>query len=352
MNQEHTGQQDLTVAAYEEAERLAKAGLSADHIRAFSAATFLFHGYPDRAESDLAVIRYVDTMQEFNDPIRHHEKDLYSEDEGLLIRQLCDRVVELTRDRFGRAVRPWQGPLTTMKMFRAVQEVARIAGRKELTIFEIGPGSGHLGALLIGAGHRYTSSDIAQGFYLWQSLLGRALAGGSFVEGALQEKYPYTPQGRVAHIPWWHYATLYRASAIPRADVVISDHALGEMHPYAMRYTSQLIQMILKASPIGLLMFESIGEPRFHSEDAVRSHFARVGMDQYLSGGPTKAIGVSSKATRQFEKMFKEQPPTYNPSGSPKRLLGRDIVQILEEEAPLSYELYRFMGYDTPRPTG
>jgi hypothetical protein len=346
-----SGRPDLTVKAYAEAEDAARASLSADHIRAFSAATFRFHGYPDTAESDAAVIRYVDTMQEFNDPIRHHEKDPYSEDEARLVRQVCDRVVELTRAKFGRPVRPWQGPLTTMKMFRAVQEVARIGGRKELTVFEIGPGSGYLGALLIAAGHRYVSSDIAQGFYLWQSLLGGALGGESFVEGARLASYPYGTDARVVHIPWWHYATLYRASAIPRADVVISDHALGEMHPYAMRYTSQLIQMILAASPLGLLMFESIGEARFHTEDAVRSHFARVGMDQFLSGGPVKAIGVSTKLNRDLQKAFKLQPPLFNPGGSPKRLLGRDIIPIRPEEAPLSYELYRFMGYDTPRPT-
>jgi len=351
MNQASTGRQVLTVGAYAQAEERAKAMLSADHLRAFSAATFRFHGYPDAAESDAAVIRYVDTMQEFNDPIRHHEKDPYSEEEGRLVGLVCDRVVELTRAHFGRPVRPWQGPLTTMKMFRAVQEVARISGKKELSVFEIGPGSGHLGALLMAAGHRYASSDIAQGFYLWQSLLGEALSGGSFVEGALEEKYPYAAAARVVHIPWWHYATLYRSGVVPQVDVVISDHALGEMHPYAMRYTSQLIQMMLEASSLGLLMFESIGEARFHTEDAVRSHFARVGMDQYLSGGPVKAIGVGKKLNRELEKAFKLQPPLYNPSGSSKRLLGRDIIPIRPEEAPLSYELYRFMGYDTPRPT-
>ena len=349
-----TEQADLTVRAYAEAEDAAKAELSADHLRAFSAATFRLHGYPDAAESDAAVIRYVDTMQEFNDPIRHHEKDQYSEDEARLVRLVCDRVVELTRARFGRPVRPWQGPLTTMKMFRAVQEVSRLSGRKELTVFEIGPGSGHLGALLVAAGHRYISSDIAQGFYLWQSLLGHALGGDAFVEGALLDQYPYAAAGaaRVVHIPWWHYATLYRANAVPQADVVISDHALGEMHPYAMRYTSQLIQMMLDASPVGLLMFESIGEARFHTEDAVRSHFARVGMEEYLGGGPTRAIAFKRKLTRELTRAFKEPPPLYNPSGSSTRLKGRDIIPIRPEEAPLSYELYRFMGYDTPRPTG
>jgi hypothetical protein len=341
----------LTVRTYADAEDAAKAGLSADHIRAFSPATFRFHGYPDAAESDAAVIRYVDTMQEFADPLRHHESEAYSEEEARLVRHICERVVDLTTALYGRPVRPWQGPLTTMKVFRAVQEVARVAGKRELTVFEIGPGSGYLGALLIAAGHRYLSSDIAQGFYVWQSHLGRALAGDEFIEGALQAAYPYVSDGRVVHIPWWHYATLYRGSAIPQADIVVSDHALGEMHAYAMRYSSQLIQMMLNSSSIGLVMFESIGEPRFHSQDAVWSHFARVGLTRQLADGPIKAIASAPKMSMELEKAFKSQPPLYNPSGSTKRYLGRDIIPIREEEAPLSYEFYRFMGYDTPRPT-
>jgi hypothetical protein len=238
-----------------------------------------------------------------------------------------------------------------MKLFRTVQEVARIFAKRELTIFEIGPGSGYLGAMLIAAGHRYLSSDIAQGFYLWQSHLGRTLAGHDFVEGALQPSYPYPTGARVVHMPWWHYATLYRSAPVPEVDIVVSDHALGEMHPYAMRYSAQLIQMMLRSSPIGLMMFESIGEPRFHSQDAVWSHFARVGLDRQLADGPIKAIGTSKKIGHELAQAFKAEPPLYNPSGSTKRLLGRDIIPIREEEAPLSYEFYRFMGYDTPGPT-
>ena len=342
----------LTVQTYNEAETAAKTGLSADHIRAFSPATFRFHGYPDAAESDAAVVRYVDTMQEFADPLRHHEREPYSEEEGRLVREVCDRVVALTESLFGRGIRPWQGPLTTMKVFRAIQQVARITGKRDLKIFELGPGSGYLGALLTAAGHKYISSDIAQGFYLWQSHLGRALAGAGFVEGALESVYPYGAAGRVVHIPWWHYATLYRQSALPQVDIVVSDHAFGEMHAYAMRYSSQLIQMMLASSPVGLVIFESIGEPRFHSQDAVWSHFARVGLDHPLPAGPIKAIGTSAKMSKQVTEVFATQPPVYNPSGSSKRLLGRDIIPIRAAEAPPSYELYRFMGYDTPKPTG
>jgi hypothetical protein len=352
MDEALAGQSDLTLAAYNEAEARAKAALSADHVRAFAPTTFRLHGYPEAAESDAAVLRYVDTMQEFNDPLRFHEKELYTVDEAALVRNVCERVVELTRVRFGRPVRPWQGPLTTMKMFRAIQELARVSGLPKLRIFEIGPGSGHLGGLLISAGHMYYSSDIAQGFYLWQSQFCRALAGTEFVEGGLQQQYPYPGTARVVHMPWWHYATLYRASALPAVDLVVCDHALGEMHAYAMRYTTQLAQEMLASSPLGMVVFESIGEPRFHSEEAVRLNFARVGLDTQIAEGPIKAIGTAARMQGAVAKALKSSPPPFSPSGDQRRLLGREIIPIRANEAPLSYELYRYMGYDTPRPTG
>lgn len=91
------------------------------------------------------MLRYVDTMQELNDPTRFHERDQYSSEEARLVRLICDRVVQMTKSRYGRPVRPWQGPLTTMNMFRAVQEIARLAGKASLNVFEVGPGAGTWG---------------------------------------------------------------------------------------------------------------------------------------------------------------------------------------------------------------
>lgn len=337
---------ELDVATYAAFERQALETLSNDHIRSFSAATYAFHGYPAAAETDAAVARFVDTMQEMNNPHWHYQTELYSREEADLVQRVNLAVMATTKLAFGRSIRPWMGPLVAIQLFRAIQSIAAAAGRERLRIFEIGPGSGYLGALLAAQGHHYYSTDIAQGFYLWQSRLMRAVSSADFVEGARQERWPYDPAGRVIHMPWWHYATLYRDTP-PAVDIVICDHALGEMNPYALRYIAQLSKNMLSDSPLGLVMFCSIGEPRFNSEEAVRLNFVRVGMNRIIE----KNVSVFAMADREFDGDFltlAEGIPVYDPSGSSVRLKGRDFVPIHRDEAPASYEFYEFLGYDVP----
>jgi hypothetical protein len=282
-----------------------------------------------------------------NDPLRFHEREPYTADEARLVRRVNDAVIEETRRAFGRAIRPWMGPLTTMKLFRAIQAIATVSGRSQLRVFEIGPGSGYLGALLLAAGHRYWSTDIAQGFYLWQSRLMRALSPASFAEGALGQSYD--ADTNTAHMPWWDYATLYRGRA-PAVDLVVCDHAFGEMHPYALRYVAQICERMLASSEVGFVVYTSVGEERFNSEEAIRLNFVRVGLDRVLKG----ELSLFARPERRLSAPYlslAEQIPLYNPSGGAERLRGRDFVPIRADEAPLSYEFYGFLGYDVPRPT-
>jgi hypothetical protein len=94
-------------------------------------------------------------------------------------------------------------------------------------------------------------------------------------------------------------------------------------------------------------MFTSIGEPRFHSEEAVRLNFTRVGMDRIVG----KEMSVLARAGRALDpriSILADGIPLYNPNGAPERLRGCDFVPITREEAPLSYEFYEFLGYEGP----
>ena len=337
---------ELDVATYAACERRAMACLSNDHIRAFSAATFAFHGYPAAAELDAAVVRFVDTMQELNDPRRHYETELYSEDEAELIERVNSAVLAETKRAFGRAIRPWMGPLAAIKPFRAVQAICVGTGRERLRVFEIGPGSGYLGALLIAHGHQYYSTDIAQGFYLWQSRLMRALAATDFLEGAHQERWPYQQSSRAIHMPWWDYATLYRSEP-PAVDVIVCDHALGEMNPYALRYIAQMSKNMLSESPLGFVMGTSIGEPRFNDEETVRLNFDRVGMKRAVSNN-LFLFAITHRPLAPAILELADSVPLYNPRQSSTRLKGRDFIPVRTEEAPVSYAFYEFLGFDVP----
>jgi hypothetical protein len=337
----------LGVADYAREEARAREKLSNDHIRAFSAVTFALHGYPAVAESDAAIVRFVDTMQELNDPVLHHEVELYTPEEAAAVRSVNEAVLAQTRAAFGRAIRPWMGPLAAIKLFRAIQEIAKCSGRKRLRIFEVGPGSGYLGALLLTQGHEYWSTDIAQGFYLWQSHLMRSMSAEKFVEGAFEAEWPYGLTAPVVHVPWWHFATLNRSSP-PAMDLVVCDHALGEMHPYALRYVSQIARMMLEKSALGFVVYHSIGEARFNTEEAVRLNFERVELTRSINGKVT-LFSFPQRAVASNILALGEQIPLFNPTGAALRLKGRDFVPIRPEEAPLSYEFYQFLGYDVPK---
>jgi hypothetical protein len=336
----------LGVADYARQEVRAREKLSNDHIRAFSPVTFALHGYPAVAESDAGIVRFVDTMQELNDPVLHHKVELYTPEEAAAVRSVNEVVLAQTRAAFGRAIRPWMGPLAAIKLFRAVQEITKCSGRKSLRIFEVGPGSGYLGALLLTQGHEYWSTDIAQGFYLWQSRLMRSMSAGKFVEGAFEDDWPYRVSAPVVHVPWWHFATLYRGNP-PSMDVLVCDHTLGEMHPYALRYASQMARMMLEKSSVGFVVYSSIGEPRFNTEEAVRLNFERVELTRAINGKLT-LFSLPQRAVAPQILALAEQIPLFNPSGAPSRLKGQDFVPIRPEEAPLSYEFYQFLGYDVP----
>jgi hypothetical protein len=339
----------LKIATYNEREAHALRHLSNDHIRAFSPVTFMQAGYPFRAEDEHALIRYVDTMQELNNPKAHHETMLYTPAEAEIVRAVCDGVAALTELQMGRRIRPWMGPLATMKLFRAIQHASVVVGRDKLRILEIGPGSGYLGAMLLKCGHHYTSTDIAQGFYVWQSRLMEHMAPGEFHEGVEDEAWPYRRAARALHIPWWDFARLHRSQP-PQFDIIVCDHALGEMHVYALRYVPQLARLMLEQAAPGLFMYTSIGAPNVSSEEAVRLNFERVQLDRVISG-EISAFAVRGRPLPNGLDQLAVEVPLYDPKRERVRLYGRDFMPIRRDEAPLSYEFYEFIGFDMPSPT-
>jgi hypothetical protein len=101
------------------------------------------------------------------------------------------------------------------------------------SVFELGAGSGYVGALLQadGGGGYYHTSDIAQAFALWQMHL----------------------LGRDAVIPWWKWMT----EGAPRVMVFTANHMLNEMHPHALAYTAKMAKKMLGDD--GIFLVENYG---------------------------------------------------------------------------------------------
>ena len=80
----------------------------------------------------------------------------------------------------------------------------------------------------------------------------------------------------------------------------------------------------------------------------MRLNFDRVGLVRSMHGPLTLYHARERQLPPAILKLA-DGIPMFNPSGAPARLTGRDIVPIRQEEAPLSYELYQFLGFDVPR---
>ena len=94
---------------------------------------------------------------------------------------------------------------SSINSLRIIRKICDGLESSDVDVFEIGAGSGYLGAFLIKLGYRYTSMDNTQNFYLWQNRLYNMLCkqSGELNEWAHINKI-VRENGRVNHIPWWN----------------------------------------------------------------------------------------------------------------------------------------------------
>ena len=359
---------------YRNNERSGRATLSPRAVQAAAPVTFQHIGYPDKVESESDILWYADAMHEADgDPAKVMSDDfLVSPDEWALTMEIGEIVERLTKEQFGRAVRPWSAPLFALHPFRMIEEIAAIAERK-LTIYEIGPGSGYLGALLIRAGHRYLSTDVAEGFYLWQSRLQEACAPGEFVEMAHLDDFSTLedPGARVVHVPWWTHGSFYLHRCPFDVDIVMCDHTLGEMSSMGLRYTVRASYDMLQKSRFPLFLTTHIGLPNVNKIDGIISTFYSGKFLPIVVNGPlafTPALsdlGMVGIAERDLQAEIREfgsrrrfdhpilrigarDPKHYMPSGNSDLVSAKSAFPIDWDKAPVDYPFIRYIGDAVP----
>src|SRR5689334_17085012 len=186
----------LSIADYDALEARARIDASYPALRAFHPAAFSAVNFPIRVTEERELIRYADIMHELapRDDLR---RKAFSGSEGEAIRKVAGQVRELTQRAFGRPVQALMCLFQPLLLVRAIEAIANARGRR-LTVFEIGPGSGYLGAYLMNLGHAYISVDITQSLYLWQNRFFASIAHDG-KEWALDARV----EGDCIHIPWW-----------------------------------------------------------------------------------------------------------------------------------------------------
>ena len=338
----------IGVLDYDWAERVATREISNEAIRAFRPVAFERVGYPIRVTEEQELIRYVDVFHELDDPKLYLEENQYSADEAEIIADIGDRVADYTKKAFGQPTRPWMGPVCALNMARVVSELGRLAGKKQLTVLEIGPGSGYLSALLLKMGHRYLGTDATQSLYLWQNrLLSLLTDKDDFLETAGLREFPASASHVATHLPWWQLSEMFRNNTV-KADVIICDHAVGELHRFALTYVLRLAKDMMADSPVGLFLYDGHGEPHVNSPDDVRLVAESLGMHR-VSEKQFTAYGLAGKDMTTFQSLDSEV-PIYRPSGRSETMAGVEFLRLAAEEAPRSYEFFDYLGHTTARP--
>jgi hypothetical protein len=340
----------LTVERYDAAEALALAGLSIPHLMAFRPVAFESVGWPTKVRHDNELLRYVDHNFEGEVPSLYKPGAAFSPigyrneftlDELSLISAVRDRVADLTENQFGRRTRPMTNLLVQTGPFRVMQQLASAPGQKQLTVFEVGPGAGYLGAMLAQAGHRYLSYDVAQSLYIWQSRLLQAVADSDFIELAGMEatvtETRETSEARVVHLPWWMYVRLLTGTSL-RADVVYSNSNLSEMTNLALRHVLQISRHMLADSRCGLFCFFSKGMPSQTPHDQIDSVFGEYGYYKVFDK-PFYAFVTNRTAVAPLKTLFAHGIRPHNPSGRKETVDAATMVSVRRAEAPLDLDL-------------
>jgi len=259
----------LTVEQYDSAERAGKRQLSNRFLEAFQPVHFEKVGYPTRIENGMEVMRFLDSMHDGRLK-RYCEKEHYAPtyEEFEMIKDLTDSIYQMSKSKYGKGVIVKAPMLSSMNVLRRLRILTynRVEGGCLPTIFEIGGGSGILGAMSHKAGYPYISTDITQSFYLTQNNLWATL-----FPDCVQEHIDSVPSfntvhpGQMVHIPYWKLWELRNSEL--EADIMVANHCLSEMHDRSLRFYLQYGKRLMRNSRYKLFAAQNSGAIGYGSGD-------------------------------------------------------------------------------------
>ncbi len=227
----------LDLDDYKKKESFAKDLIPNQLIKIFSPITFENLGYPLQIDKYEQIIKYFDEMHD-NKMQYFDENFKIDEKHSLLIHKITEIINK--EKILKKKVFPVTAPLSVLKTLKIIES---IKNSRNLNIFEIGNGSGYLGAFLIFNKFKYASTDCSMPFYLWQDFLYNVVARSAsrkFIQMAKRKEKIFNEQNSVYHIPWWEFIQLYEST--PIIDILIADHCLGEMDSTFLMYLGKLLR--------------------------------------------------------------------------------------------------------------
>ena len=251
----------LTIEQYRGAETAALQGLPNRVAQIYVPIVFQQAGYPTRLASPADLTKFADVMQElrFVYTVDYMLAQVSDEELALLAKVVEITIAGLT-GAGAQPIIPWNALLRALLNYRHIRFVAPKGGR----ILELGPGSGYLGLMLVLGGFKYASTDVTEGFYLYQHHLMRTGLGQRFVDlaetGASHLTEDLFDEYDAAHVPWWAYHCQQPREQSVTFDLVTCNHMLAEMAPLSLHYLFEYMAKSAEMKPgYPIFAFEHFG---------------------------------------------------------------------------------------------
>lgn len=241
----------LNVDEYDAAEQEAIFELPNRIVEAYQPVTFHQVGYPTQVSSNSELWKYVDVMQElgFERDFHHLMEGRLTVSEFELLKRLTELIYSFSESSFQRKMIARATVLQSLNVFRHIRY---LFGDARPRVFEIGPGCGYLGAMLMLENYPYTANEITPAFYLYQNHFWNFISNGKVIElvrdNLSNNKQLIVPEGgAVVHIPWWEFVKL-RPASVPQFDIITVNHALCEMHPNSLLFLLMIARGLLRGT--------------------------------------------------------------------------------------------------------
>lgn len=261
----------LTVEEYDKKELEGKEKLSNRFLEAFQPEVFQHVGFPTRITADESTYYFVDSMHDGRLKVYYDSGIKLLTKEFEKLKEMVERIKNFTMEKYGKAIilkAPLYCSIHCLRMIDVIRNLGLKKGYENPKIFEIGGGCGVLGALIHDAGIPYISTDITQAFYIEQNHLWN----GIFGEGVVHEAFDIKglndlAEKTIVHIPYWKLWELKDSDL--KADIIVANHNLVEMHPRSLRFYLQYSKKLLKESKYKFLIAQTPGSERLRNMESV-----------------------------------------------------------------------------------
>lgn len=263
----------LSVEQYNKNEKEGKAELSNRFLEAFQPEVFEKLGFPTRVNSNKEVFRYIDSMHDGRLKYYYNNFDMKpTEEEFQSIKNMSKEIFDYTSERYKRGIivkAPLLSSAIIVRKIKALTDYDNVP-----TIFEIGGGTGILGAMLHKEGYTYISTDITQAFYLTQNNLWEGLFPRK-VEECFELPLELKSNDKMYHIPYWKLWELTKSEL--EADIIVANHCLAEMHQRALEFYLAYGKKLMRNSKYKLLVAQAPGDVAFGEMSILMKTFEKMG---------------------------------------------------------------------------